>query len=103
MIAQAQFTGIVVNELILTPNEDGVQNLTVSVLVKKPHREPQVFNLSIRNNDAINLKGKVKKGDLVYFLTEPYNNLSKNDKTKYNQGFRIEFYEVLKKGERVND
>jgi hypothetical protein len=96
MIAQGIYVGIVVNDLILKKSDDGKQSLGISLLVEDELKRKNFFSMMIQNNEAINFRRKVSKGDLVYIQTKPF---SYKDGTKYVKGERIQYYSVVKKGE----
>lgn len=83
--------------MFLEQNEDGEQILRVSLKVTTPHKKDNIFTLSVRNNEAITFKTKVKRGDLIYVQAKPFSYPSGVDKGKWINGFKIQYYEVVKK------
>ncbi len=84
-------------------SEDGVKSLPVLLLVKEQFKEESIHKLTIYNNDAINFKRKVSKGDLLFISAQPYRTPFKNGGKGYTSGHRIQTYKIVKKKELGDD
>ena len=94
-IAQSFFTGKIHNKLVLTENGDGEKYLMLLLVVKK-HKE-SIFKFDIHDMDALQIKSRAAKGDMISITAEPYSFVGE-DKNLY-AGNRITSYQILKKKE----
>ena len=102
MIATAFFTGVVVNDLDLIVREDEGRTLSILLKVQKPNRTPKFFYIEAYNAEALQFKQEVSRGDFVAITAEPYSSLKEDvikNKEQYVQGYKVAFFEVLKRGD----